>query len=141
MKRLFLLSATALMATMMSAQTAARMDSLKPEQKAMAVSLKLTGELSTDVKGDYRQMRDLCFQVRNIDLSDAQSTIIPKNAFHSRHQLQNISAKGAEDYRHSGFLCLRQIAERHHSCYCRNYRCCSILWMQKHDRAYYRRQS
>ena len=91
MKRLFLLSATALMATMMSAQTIARMDSLKPEQKAMAVSLKLTGELSTDVKGDYRQMRDLCFQVRNIDLSDAQSTIIPKNAFHSRHQLQNIT--------------------------------------------------
>ena len=90
MKRLFLLSATALMATMMSAQTAARMDSLKPEQKAMAVSLKLTGELSTDVKGDYRQMRDLCFQVRNIDLSDAQSTVIPKNAIHSRHQLQNI---------------------------------------------------
>ena len=61
MKRLFLLSATALMATMMSAQTAARMDSLKPEQKAMAVSLKLTGELSTDVNGDYRQMRDLLF--------------------------------------------------------------------------------
>lgn len=91
MKRLFLLSATALMATMMSAQTVARMDSLKPEQKAMAVNLKLTGELSTDVKGDYRQMRDLCFQVRNIDLSDAQSTIIPKNAFHSRHQLQNIA--------------------------------------------------
>ena len=32
MKRLFLLSATALMATMMSAQTAARMDSHKPQQ-------------------------------------------------------------------------------------------------------------
>ena len=76
MKRLFLLSATALMATMMSAQTVARMDSLKPEQKAMAVSLKLTGELSTDVKGDYRQMRDLCFQVRNIILPDFQTDTI-----------------------------------------------------------------
>lgn len=75
----------------MSAQTVERMNSLKPEQKSMAISLKLTGELSTDRKGDYRQMRDLCFQVRDIDLSDAKSTEIPKNAFHSRHQLLNIA--------------------------------------------------
>ena len=126
----------------MSAQTAARMDSLKPEQKAMAVSLKLTGELSTDVKGDYRQMRDLCFQVRNIDLSYAQSTIIPKNAFHSRHQLQNIALpKVLKTIGTQAFFACDKLQSVTIPCYCRNYRCCSILWMQKHDRAYYRRQS
>ena len=91
MKRLLLLSATTILSAVMSAQTVERMNSLKPEQKSMAVSLKLTGELSTDRKGDYRQMRDLCFQVRDINLSDAKSTEIPKNAFHSRHQLLNIA--------------------------------------------------
>ena len=91
MKRLLLLSATTILSAVISAQTVERMNSLKPEQKSMAVSLKLTGELSTDRKGDYRQMRDLCFQVRDIDLSDAKSTEIPKNAFHSRHQLLTIA--------------------------------------------------
>ena len=91
MRRLFLLSAATLLSAAMSAQTVARMGNLKPEQKSMAVSLKLTGELSTDRNGDYRQMRDLCFQVRTIDLGEAQSTEIPKNAFHSRHQIENIT--------------------------------------------------
>lgn len=91
MRRLFLLSAATLLSAAMSAQTVARMGNLKPEQKSMAISLKLTGELSTDRNGDYRQMRDLCFQVRTIDLGEAQSTEIPKNAFHSRHQIENIT--------------------------------------------------
>ena len=91
MKKTILLSVSALLSMMVSAQTVERMDSLKPEQKAMAVSLKLTGRLSASANGDYRQMRDLCFQVRTIDLGDAQSTEIPKNAFHSRHQLVNIT--------------------------------------------------
>ena len=90
MKRTIILSAAALMAAALSAQTAKRMDDLKPEQKSMAVSLKLTGELSADRKGDYRQMRDLCFQLRDIDLGDAASTELPKNAFHSRHQIEHI---------------------------------------------------
>ena len=51
MKRLLLLSATTILSAVMSAQTVERMDNLKPEQKSMAVSLKLTGELSTDRKG------------------------------------------------------------------------------------------
>ena len=91
MKKTILLSVSALLSMMVSAQTVECMDSLKPEQKAMAVSLKLTGRLSASANGDYRQMRDLCFQVRTIDLGDAQSTEIPKNAFHSRHQLVNIT--------------------------------------------------
>lgn len=84
------MSAAAMASAALSAQTVKTMSDLKPEQKSMAISLKLTGRLSAEPKGDYRQMRDLCFQVRTIDLGDAQSTEIPKNAFHSRHQLENI---------------------------------------------------
>ena len=90
MKRIFLLSAATIISAALSAQTVARMDDLKPEQKSMAVSLKLTGELSTDNNSDYRQLRDLCFQTRSIDLSDAKSQDVPKNAFHSRHQLEHV---------------------------------------------------
>ncbi len=90
MKRIFLLSAAAIMSAALSAQTVARMDDLKPEQKSMAISLKLTGELSTTGNSDYRQLRDLCFQMRSLDLSDAQSTTIPNNAFHSRHHIEHI---------------------------------------------------
>ena len=90
MKRILLMSAAAMASAALSAQTVKTMSDLKPEQKSMAISLKLTGRLSAEPNGDYRQMRDLCFQVRTIDLGDAQSTEIPKNAFHSRHQLENI---------------------------------------------------
>ena len=90
MKKFILLSAATLFSAVVSAQTVARMDDLKPEQKSMAVSLKLTGELSTTGNSDYRQLRDLCFQTRSVDLSEAQSTEIPNNAFHSRHQLEKI---------------------------------------------------
>ena len=91
MRKFFLLSAATLLSAVVSAQTVARMDDLKPEQKSMAVSLKLTGELSTTGNSDYRQLRDLCFQMRSVDLSEAQSTAIPNNAFHSRHQLEQIT--------------------------------------------------
>ena len=74
----------------MSAQTATNMAALSAEAKAMAVNLKLNGPLSIEPAGDYRQLRDLCFQLRNIDLSEAQSDTVPDNAFHSRHQLQYI---------------------------------------------------
>lgn len=90
MKRLLISCVSTIIAMTMSAQTAQRMSDLKPEQKSKAIKLKLTGELSSDRNGDYRQMRDLCFQVRHIDLGDAQSLTIPKNAFHSRHQLESI---------------------------------------------------
>lgn len=91
MRKFILLSAATLFSAVVSAQTVARMDDLKPEQKSMAVSLKLTGELTTTGNSDYRQLRDLCFQMRSVDLSEAQSTAIPNNAFHSRHQLEQIT--------------------------------------------------
>lgn len=90
MKRIFLLSAAAIVSAALSAQTVAKMSDMNPETKAMAVSLKLTGELTTEGNSDYRQLRDLCFQLRDLDLSDANSTVLPKNAFHSRHQLEHI---------------------------------------------------
>lgn len=90
MKRIFLLSAAAIVSAALSAQTVAKMSDMKPETKAMAVSLKLTGELTTEGNSDYRQLRDLCFQLRDLDLSDANSTVLPKNAFHSRRQLERI---------------------------------------------------
>ena len=90
MKRIFLLSAAAIVSAAISAQTVAKMSDMKPETKAMAVSLKLTGELTTEGNSDYRQLRALCFQLRDLDLSDANSTVLPKNAFHSRHQLEHI---------------------------------------------------
>ena len=90
MKRILLASFVTLMAFSASAQTVKNMNDLKPEQKAMAVSLKLTGELTNEGNSDYRQLRDLCFQLRSVDLSEAQSTILPKNAFHSRYQLEHI---------------------------------------------------
>lgn len=90
MKRIFLLSAAAIVSAALSAQTVAKMGDMKPETKAMAVSLKLTGELTTEGNSDYRQLRDLCFQLRDLDLSDANSTVLPKNAFHSRHQLEHV---------------------------------------------------
>ena len=72
------------------AQTVANMDSLKAEKKTTAISLKLTGNLTTQGNSDFRQMRDLCWQLRNVDLSEATCPVIPKNAFHSRHHLQKI---------------------------------------------------
>ena len=80
MKRIFLLSAAAIVSAALSAQTVAKMSDMKPETKAMAVSLKLTGELTTEGNSDYRQLRDLCFQLRDLDLSDANSTVLDRKS-------------------------------------------------------------
>lgn len=75
----------------MRAQTIANMNNLSAAKKSVAVSLKLTGALTTKGNSDFRQMRDLCWQLRDVDLSEASCSSIPKNAFHSRHRLQHIS--------------------------------------------------
>lgn len=80
-----------LCATSLSAQTIANMDSLSADKKSAAIAIKLTGKLTTDGNSDFRQMRDLCWQLRSVDLSEASCTSIPKNAFHSRHHLQEIT--------------------------------------------------
>lgn len=77
-------------ATSLSAQTIANMDSLSADKKSAAIAIKLTGKLTTEGNSDFRQLRDLCWQLRQVDLGDASCTTIPKNAFHSRHHLQGI---------------------------------------------------
>lgn len=128
MRKFILLSAATLLSAVVSAQTVARMDDLKPEQKSMAVSLKLTGELSTTGNSDYRQLRDLCFQMRSVDLSEAQSTAIPNNAFHSRHQLEQITLPtAAKSIGSQAFFACDQAGQDNHSGWRRDYRRCRIL--------------
>lgn len=64
--------------------------SISPEEKATAVEVRLTGTLSNGSNGDFRQLRDLCHNMTTLDLSQARCTDIPKNAFHSRHQLHTL---------------------------------------------------
>ena len=74
----------------LQAQTVARMSDLNAQQKAQAVNLKLTGQLSVKGNSDFRQMRDLCYQLQTADLSMADCEAIPNNAFHSRRALQEV---------------------------------------------------
>ena len=90
MRKILSLTVACLLTSWMSAQTVANMDSLKAEKKSVATSIKLTGKLTTMGNSDFRQMRDLCWQLRHVDLSASDCPSIPKNAFHSRHHLQSI---------------------------------------------------
>ena len=60
------------------------------DEKASAVNITLTGTLSTAKNGDFRQLRDLCWQMRTLNLTSANCLAIPNNAFHSRHRLQKV---------------------------------------------------
>lgn len=90
MRKSIIMAFSALLSLTSQAQTVATMQDLNPEQKSMALSLKLTGQLTVTGNSDYRQLRDLCFQLHTLDLSEAQSREIPKNAFHSRHRLTTV---------------------------------------------------
>ena len=90
MRKIISLAVVALLASSMSAQTIANMKDLNAEKKSAAINLKLTGTLTTEKNSDFRQLRDLCWQLRNLDLSEATCPVLPKNAFHSRHHLQHI---------------------------------------------------
>ncbi len=90
MRKFISLAVVAFLASSMSAQTIANMKDLNAEKKSAAINLKLTGTLTTTKNSDFRQLRDLCWQLRNLDLSEATCPVLPKNAFHSRHHLQHI---------------------------------------------------
>lgn len=89
MKRLLTL-AMSLLSLSVTAQTVASMNELNAVQKAAATNVKLTGKLSTGGNSDFRQLRDLCYQLRSIDLGSADCEAIPNNAFHSRHVLEQV---------------------------------------------------
>ena len=90
MRKIVSFAVMALLASSMSAQTIANMKDLNAEKKSAAINLKLTGTLTTTKNSDFRQLRDLCWQLRNLDLSEATCPVLPKNAFHSRHHLQHV---------------------------------------------------
>lgn len=91
MRNICLAALFAVLPLSLTAQTVSRMDQLNAEQKAAATSLRLTGQLSTKGNSDFRQMRDLCYQLREVDLSGADCEAIPNNAFHSRRVLEQIT--------------------------------------------------
>lgn len=90
MKHILLSLCLAMGTSLMQAQVVSKLNDLTPKQKADAVCLKLTGKLTTTGNSDFRQMRDLCYQLHTIDLSGADCENIPNNAFHSRKVLQKI---------------------------------------------------
>ena len=90
MRKMISFAVFALLATSLSAQNVANMKDLNAEKKSAAINLKLTGTLTTTRNSDFRQLRDLCWQLRTLDLSEATCPVLPKNAFHSRHHLKSI---------------------------------------------------
>ena len=79
--------------------TAEHITSVDAEAKAAARDITLTGSLRRAQRGpghwvglndDFRQLRDLCFNVERLDLSQATIDTIPDCAFHSMHQLREV---------------------------------------------------
>lgn len=90
MKRFAFLLCGALLSLGAAAQTVNHMSDFNAEQKAAATEVSLTGRLSTKGNSDFRQLRDLCYQLRSVDLSASDCEIIPNNAFHSRKALRRV---------------------------------------------------
>ena len=70
--------------------TTAQVHLLPAELKAGLKILVLTGTLSSDRNGDFRQIRDLCPNVEVLDLSAATCTEIPDNAFLGHRGLRKV---------------------------------------------------
>lgn len=60
------------------------------ESKAAVRDVRLTGQLTTRGNSDFRQLRDLCWQLARLDLSAARVEHLPDNALHSHHRLQQV---------------------------------------------------
>lgn len=71
--------------------SAANVTSQSADAKAAAKTVTLTGTLTTGANGDFRQLRDLCWQMQTLNLGSASCTDIPKNALHSRHNLRSLT--------------------------------------------------
>ena len=90
MKNILRILPALLLPAALNAQTVQNMQQLSEAQKAAAINLTLTGELTTSGNSDFRQLRDLCWQLQTVDLSQARCTGLPDNAFHSRHRLRSV---------------------------------------------------
>ncbi len=73
-----------------NAGTVANVHMLSAQQKPLLRILVLTGTLSSDRNGDFRQIRDLCPNVEVLDLSAATCTEIPDNAFLGHRGLRKV---------------------------------------------------
>lgn len=65
--------------------------SVTADKKANAVTITLTGTLTTTGNSDFRQLRDLCYNMKTLNLRGASCPNIPKNALHSRHNLRSLT--------------------------------------------------
>lgn len=81
MRKMISFAVFALLATSLSAQNVANMKDLNAEKKSAAINLKLTGTLTTTRNSDFRQLRDLCWQLRTLDLSEATCPVLPRMPF------------------------------------------------------------
>ena len=70
--------------------TTAQVRLLPAELKAGLKTLVLTGTLSSDRNGDFRQIRDLCPNIEVLDLRAATCTEIPDNAFLGHRGLRKV---------------------------------------------------
>lgn len=100
----------AALATTMYAQVVSSEDvcSLPQAVKDTVTSLRLTGQLTTTENSDYRQLREVCGRLANLDLSAADVTSIPENALFAASQLKSLilPAKLKHIGRYAFFRCI-----------------------------------
>ena len=70
--------------------TANNFSTLPADKKAAATDVRLNGKLTVTGNSDFRQLRDLAWQLSALDLSQSVCPSIPRNAMHSRHRLQRL---------------------------------------------------
>lgn len=70
--------------------SAQNLKEMSAEQKAAATEIVLKGKPTLRGNSDFRQLRDLCFQLKKVDMRQANCTFIPDNALHSHHRLQQV---------------------------------------------------
>ena len=71
--------------------TSSNITSVAADKKANAVTITLNGTLTTTGNSDFRQLRDLCYSMKTLNLKGASCPNIPKNALHSRHNLRSLT--------------------------------------------------
>ena len=80
-----------LLSTSLSAQTIGTMQELSAQQKAAATSITLRGEqLPTGWNSDFRQLRDCCPRLTDLDLGGCRNRELPPNALFAAHQLRRL---------------------------------------------------
>ena len=80
-----------LITSSLSAQTVGTMQDLSAQQKDTATSITLQGQqLPTGWNSDFRQLRDCCPKLAELDLSGCRNRELPRNALFAAHQLRRL---------------------------------------------------